>query len=89
MLLTNTQLRYYDGNVLRLPAGKRTEYHAQVVAMVRAMAEPSHTERVERVLAALPPLAPADDPPFRRLHGDLWSGNLLWHQGRPALLDWE
>lgn len=28
--LTNTQLKYYDSNVLRLPAEKRTEYHAQV-----------------------------------------------------------
>ena len=29
MALSNTQLRYYDSNVLRLPADKRTEYHAQ------------------------------------------------------------
>lgn len=30
MSLTNTQLCYYDSNVLRLPADKRKEYHAQV-----------------------------------------------------------
>lgn len=30
MPLTNTQLRYYDSQVLRLPADKRKEYHAQV-----------------------------------------------------------
>lgn len=30
MGLSNTQLRYYDSNVLRLPADKRKEYHAQV-----------------------------------------------------------
>ncbi len=30
MPLTNTQLSYYDSNVLRLPGDKRTEYHAQV-----------------------------------------------------------
>lgn len=30
MPLSNTQLNYYDSNVLRLPADKRKEYHAQV-----------------------------------------------------------
>ena len=30
MALSNTEIRYYDGNVLRLPADKRKEYHAQV-----------------------------------------------------------
>ncbi|MBC7767419.1 MAG: hypothetical protein H7124_01390 [Phycisphaerales bacterium] len=30
MPLTNTELSYYDSNVLRLPKEKRTEYHAQV-----------------------------------------------------------
>ena len=30
MPLTNTQLRYYDGNVLRLSADKRKQYHEQV-----------------------------------------------------------
>lgn len=34
MPLTNTELRYYDSNVLRLPADKRTEYHAQVDRLV-------------------------------------------------------
>jgi tRNA nucleotidyltransferase (CCA-adding enzyme) len=35
--LTNTQLRYYDSNVLRLPADKRKEYHAQVDRLVNAL----------------------------------------------------
>jgi hypothetical protein len=30
MPLTNTQLAYFDSNVLRLSADKRTEYHGQV-----------------------------------------------------------
>ena len=30
MALSNTELRYYDSNVLRLPADKRKEYHEQV-----------------------------------------------------------
>lgn len=34
MPLTNTQMLYYDSNVLRLPADKRTEYHAQVDRLI-------------------------------------------------------
>lgn len=34
MPLTNTQLRYYDSNVLRLPADKRKEYHKQVDRLI-------------------------------------------------------
>jgi Second Messenger Oligonucleotide or Dinucleotide Synthetase domain len=34
MTLTNTQLCYYDSNVLRLPADKRKEYHAQVDRLI-------------------------------------------------------
>jgi tRNA nucleotidyltransferase (CCA-adding enzyme) len=34
MALSNTQVRYYDSNVLRLPAEKRTEYHAQVDRLI-------------------------------------------------------
>lgn len=34
MPLTNTELRYYDANILRLPQDKRTEYHAQVDRLV-------------------------------------------------------
>ena len=34
MPLTNTQLCYYDSNVLRLPADKRKEYHGQVDRLI-------------------------------------------------------
>lgn len=34
MALSNTELRYYDSNVLRLPADKRKEYHDQVDRLV-------------------------------------------------------
>lgn len=34
MPLTNTQIRYYDSNILRLPAEKRKEYHAQVDRLI-------------------------------------------------------
>jgi aminoglycoside phosphotransferase (APT) family kinase protein len=48
-------------------------------------------ERVvaERVVAQLAPLAPAARPAFRLLHGDLWSGNVVWQGGTPRLADWE
>jgi hypothetical protein len=32
--LTNTELRYYDSNVLRLPANKRKDYHEQVDRLI-------------------------------------------------------
>jgi hypothetical protein len=34
MALNNTELRYYDSNVLRLPAEKRSEYHKQVDRLI-------------------------------------------------------
>jgi hypothetical protein len=34
MALSNTQLRFYESNVLRLPADKRKEYHAQVDRLI-------------------------------------------------------
>lgn len=34
MALSNTELRYYDSNVLRLPSDKRKEYHEQVDRLV-------------------------------------------------------
>jgi len=39
MPLSNTQLRYYDSNVLRLPAEKRKEYHAQVDRLVSTLSK--------------------------------------------------
>lgn len=37
MPLTNTELRSYDSNVLRLPADKRAEYHAQVDRLIEEL----------------------------------------------------
>lgn len=34
MALNNTELRYYDSNVLRLPSDKRKEYHEQVDRLI-------------------------------------------------------
>ena len=41
---------------------------------------------VEHVCARLPELAGPPEPPAR-LHGDLWSGNVLWSGGSPYLID--
>jgi hypothetical protein len=37
MALNNTELLYYDANVLRLPADKRKEYHAQVDRLIEEL----------------------------------------------------
>ncbi|ANV26228.1 nucleotidyltransferase [Rhizobium sp. S41] len=37
MALSNTEIRYYDSNVLRLPADKRKEYHAQVDRLIEEL----------------------------------------------------
>ena len=37
MTLSNTQLRYYDSNLLRLPADKRKDYHAQVDRLIESL----------------------------------------------------
>jgi fructosamine-3-kinase len=41
---------------------------------------------VERVCGRLDDLAGPPEPPAR-LHGDLWTGNVLWRAGRPFLID--
>lgn len=46
MPLTNTELLWYDSNVLRLPAEKRTEYHEQVDRLIKELRKhvESHAE---------------------------------------------
>jgi tRNA nucleotidyltransferase (CCA-adding enzyme) len=39
MSLNNTEIRYYDSNVLRLPADKRKEYHDQVDRLVTELSK--------------------------------------------------
>jgi fructosamine-3-kinase len=40
----------------------------------------------DRVIDRLPALAGPDEPPAR-LHGDLWSGNVVWSAGPAVLID--
>lgn len=48
---------------------------------------PAETDVIERVCEQLPALAGPPEPPAR-LHGDLWSGNLLWGaDGHAWLID--
>lgn len=42
MPLTNTKLRYYDSNILRLPAEKRAEYHEQVDRLIAELTRSLH-----------------------------------------------
>jgi fructosamine-3-kinase len=44
------------------------------------------TRLVEQVVDRLPSLAGPPEPPSR-LHGDCWSGNVLWSGGRGCLID--
>lgn len=55
MPLTNTQLRYYDSEVLRLPADKRKQYHEQVdylVAELSARVRDKTKIKITRVVKA-------------------------------------
>jgi fructosamine-3-kinase len=47
---------------------------------------PEHVRPVEAVLAHITELAGPAEPPSR-LHGDCWSGNVLWSGGRGWLID--
>jgi Ser/Thr protein kinase RdoA (MazF antagonist) len=71
------------------PETSLARYHARVAATVADWASPALRARADAVLARLPPLPDAGAPPFRRLHGDLWSGNVVWDGGSPRLVDWE
>ncbi|MDE0854338.1 MAG: CBASS oligonucleotide cyclase [Nevskia sp.] len=44
MSLSNTEIRYYDSAVLRLPADKRKEYHDQVDRLISALTKRVHEQ---------------------------------------------
>jgi len=49
MPLSNTKLCYYDSNLLRLPADKRTEYHAQVDRLIDELSSSLHDKTEIRI----------------------------------------
>jgi len=58
---------------------------------LRPLLEPARlsaagTRAVEAVCDRIDDLAGPPEPPAR-LHGDLWSGNVLWSDGRPYVID--
>lgn len=55
------------------------------VAVDRGHVEPADADAVEGVVRRIVELAGPDEPPAR-LHGDLWSGNLVWNLERSAVL---
>ena len=55
MPLSDSQLRYYDSQVLRLPQDKRTQYHEQVDRLIRALKnalKDQHAIKVTKVVKA-------------------------------------
>lgn len=44
MPINNTQFRYYDSNILRLPADKRKEYHEQVDNLISELSKKLHNQ---------------------------------------------
>jgi fructosamine-3-kinase len=87
-----------DGFIGRLPLANSpsdswAEHHATRrllpfarLAVDRGALGRDEAAAVEAVAARLADLAPPEPP--ARLHGDLWSGNVLWGaDGRPALVD--
>jgi fructosamine-3-kinase len=47
---------------------------------------PDDVELLDDVIDRLPEIAGPPEPPSR-IHGDLWSGNVLWTDGRAVLID--
>ena len=55
MALSDTQLKYYDSDVLRLPNDKRTEYHRQVDSLVKKLGAAFREEldiKIDKVVKA-------------------------------------
>ena len=68
------------------PCATWAEFYAQrrLLPLSRHASEPG---AIEKLCARLDEVAGPEEPPAR-LHGDLWSGNVLWgRDGRPWLID--
>ncbi|HSV38372.1 MAG TPA: fructosamine kinase family protein [Nocardioidaceae bacterium] len=57
------------------------------LAVDRGGVQPDDAAAVDKVVRAITELAGPDEPPSR-IHGDLWSGNVIWgHDGTVRLID--
>ncbi|PSK92286.1 fructosamine-3-kinase [Murinocardiopsis flavida] len=52
----------------------------------RGALTPADCRIVEKVMDAVEVLAGTPEPPAR-IHGDLWNGNVLWHEGGATIVD--
>lgn len=84
----------WPGFIAELPmdnsaAGTWPEFYASrrvLPFLSRAGLPASDAARVERAAGCFAEVSGPPEPPAR-LHGDLWSGNLLWSGGRGVLVD--
>ncbi|HET9737368.1 MAG TPA: fructosamine kinase family protein, partial [Solirubrobacteraceae bacterium] len=88
-----TDLRIGPLTLPNAPAESWAEFYADrrlrpllAPARDRGALSPSGVAAVEQVCARMADLAGPPEPPAR-LHGDLWTGNVLWSHGRPYLID--
>lgn len=75
------------------PGGSWPEFYAQrrLLPYLRRARDsgaltPGDARLIERVIDALPRLAGVPEPPAR-VHGDLWSGNVLWQDDGAVVVD--
>ena len=83
------RLVHREGGQVDARAGEWAAFYAEhrlLALLPRAGLTAAGRQAVERVAERLPDLAGPPEPPAR-LHGDLWSGNVLASDGRPYLVD--